>query len=46
MNGTTWLDRDILVPAALAAYAGGLAMRLLVRGCLRVHRRLRADQWA
>ena len=41
-----WLDRDVLVPAGLAAWAGGLGMRLVVRCIWRVHRRLRAEQWA
>ncbi|MEK0084551.1 hypothetical protein [Benzoatithermus flavus] len=46
LDGAAWLDRHVLVTAALAAAATGLAIRLLVRGVWRVHRRLRAEQWA
>ena len=45
-DGAGWLDRDVLIPAALAACAGGLAMRLAVRGLWHAHRRLRAEEWA
>jgi hypothetical protein len=46
MDGASWLDRDVLVSTGLAACAGGLGMRLLVRCVWRAHRRLRAEQWA
>lgn len=45
-DNSTWLDRHVLVPAALAAGAGGLMMRLVVRLVWRAHRRLRGEEWA
>ena len=41
-----WLDREMLVPAGLAAWAGGLATRLMVRCVWPGHRRLRIELWA
>jgi hypothetical protein len=44
-EGVAWLDREMLVAAGLAAWAGGLGTRLMMRCVWRGHRRLRTELW-